>query len=160
MTYDLRTFTNGVESEEIRLVQEMAYFLCGSGQGNRIFPAPERGGTCMVDTMTVKRNSFSFRDFLMEGAKMVLEAITEEGAMGEVEEGFAEIIGEDAVEVVAETRDVVEEIKENVEALKERGYKKITTSESKWEVEFPTGFTHSQKCAVVLFVIEKYEMRL
>jgi hypothetical protein len=163
-TYDLQTFTKGKE-QEIRLVEKTPGCSYGPGEGNRIVPASDDDGVHFskkkndMPLMMVKPNTFSFRDFLMEHAAMVLEEFTD-STVQEAEEGLAGILGEDMVERLSGMKDAAEEIKENVEAFKEQGYKKIKMSESKWDVEFPTDFTHTQKCAVVLFVLEKYTLRL
>jgi hypothetical protein len=157
-THDLLTFTKGME-QDIRLVEKSPGCSYGSGKGNRIVPASDDDGVHFskkkkrMPLMMVTRNTFSLRDFLMEHAAMALEEFTD-STVDEAEEGLAGKLGEDTVERLAGM------IKENVEAFKELGYQKIKTSESKWEVEFPTDFTHTQKCAVVLFVLEKYMLRL
>jgi hypothetical protein len=44
---------------------------------------------------------------------------------------------------VKDAANEITEIKDNVEALKDLGYKMINRSKSKWEVEFPTNLTHA-----------------
>ena len=91
------------------------------------------------------------KDFLMEAAEMLYEEIMDD------EEG-GEGIMKDAKEFVGKMKDIKDEMegikedKETFDEMKERGYKEINTSCSKWKVEFPSEFTHEEKSAAVLFM--------
>ena len=93
---------------------------------------------------------FALSDFLMSIEE--LESETED--LDIVEAGLG------AVGTVQEVKKNMEELMENMEQLKKKGFYKIHTSRSKWEIEFPENFTAEEKRATLLFVWEQYALRL
>jgi hypothetical protein len=90
---------------------------------------------------TVKRNGFTWSDYLLESA---------------------EILGEDVGAVLAaaaaaqETGEVISDYQEALQAFKEQGYKKIGTSKSIWEVTLPPGMSATYNYGVLLYVMKQY----
>lgn len=127
-----------------------ARYVCGKIK-NTIKPATNGGTNTKEKTMEVTPNlGFALSDFLMSIEE--LESETED--LDIVEAGLG------AVGTVQEVKKNMEELMENMEQLKKKGFYKIHTSRSKWEIEFPENFTAEEKRATLLFVWEQYALRL
>lgn len=112
--------------------------------------------------LSVKRNKFSCKDFLLSSVDLFDELITD-AAEDAAFDAAADVIGEKTTEAVktgVEIAQNAKEAKDALDELKEKGYRKIHTTKSKWKVTFKPNQTNDQKMATVLYVIEQYAARL
>jgi len=79
----------------------------------------------------------------------------------ELGDKFSYGIGE--IQAAIEVKERYEELKEALEdvklakaAFKEKGYERLSTTDSIFNIEFPDDFTHEKKCAVMLFMMQYY----
>jgi hypothetical protein len=115
--------------------------ICGAGQASQL-------------EAKISYAPISIRDFLMDVGELALEEPTETTCMQEEDEE------EQAVAALKEVKENIDTAKENIKEFKQQGYQKIMTSGSSWKVSFPAAYSHKQKCAVMLYVIEQYHARL
>ena len=127
--------------------------------GNQIEPKETLG----PNQLAVKKNKFSCKDFCMKTFDIFHDVV---GVVGELTEAIAEEV-DGAEGAIAEAAEEGRELRENINdatnaffQLRERGYKKIGTTKSVWDVTFPPNSSPGQKLATVLFVIEQYWARL
>jgi hypothetical protein len=96
---------------------------------------------CDHRSCTVKRNGFTWSDYLLDSAEI-----------------FGEDVGEvaDAVAAVQEAGQVISDYQNDLQAFKEQGYEKVGTSKSIWEVTLPPGMSDADKYGVLLYVMKQY----
>jgi len=121
----------------------------GRHDGNVIEPSEK----LRPNQLAIQQNGFTWRDVFFETV----------GDLADIEEIVGEDIA-DAMGVVATVKEVKDEVKDirddYKDALSQRfkgkGYQKLGTSNSTWDVTFPPHMSDAQKSAVVLFVITQY----
>lgn len=135
-------------SGKVDFVQPLA---CNRHDGNVIGPSE----TQQPNQVAVQKNAFSCEDFFFETVDLL-------GVDDTIGDTFEDAVGEDAADAVdafaaaKEAKEIKDDYEDALSDFKEKGYKKLGTSSSIWDVNFPPGMDDHQKCAVVLFVLKQY----
>lgn len=109
--------------------------------------------TLRSNQLAVKKNKFSCKDFCMESVQLVSDVVDN----AEIQEVVA--AGEGLAGAVLDAKEAKDAVVEAMDAfadLKEKGYRKIGTTKSVWEINFPPASPPSQKNTTLLYVIEQY----